>query len=104
MGVGCEEYRRVVQLMRIQIALKPVAGSINYFYAFVNGAKLIADDGTAERTWKGDVPGGETRIKVRVTGMGDARYEFSLSLPDAHEHHTAVHSLEDGYDEFELRI
>jgi len=50
------------------------------------------------------VPGGETRIKVRVTGIGDARYEFSLSLPDAREHHTAVHSLEDGYDEFELRI
>ncbi len=90
--------------MKIQIALKPLAGSVNYFYAFVNGAKVIADDGTAERTWKGDAAGAETRIKVRVTGIGDARYEFSLSLPDRREHHTAVHSLEDGYDEFELRV
>jgi len=89
---------------QITLSLKPKSGAINMFYAFVNGKKVIAADGTKKRDWEGAIPTGETKIKVRVLGIDNAQYTFSIDLPGTADDQNMTFSLEGGYHEFELSI
>ncbi len=88
----------------LTIKMEPVQGTIERFYAFVGPLKRIADDGTRERSWCGDVPDEELRLKVRVFGIGAAKYRLSIDLPGTVDDQDLVLSLRDGYGELELRI
>lgn len=87
-----------------RIVLTPRAGAINFFYAFVNGQKVIAADGSNESEWKGEIPDGEIRLKVRVVGIDEAQYTVTIDLPGTANDQKISFTLEGGYHEFEMRL
>ena len=89
---------------KLKLELEPEAGAINMFYAFVNGKKVIAAEGTKKRNWTGDIKADEVRIKVRVTGIDDAEYTVSIDLPGTANDQELTFQLSGGYHEFEMYI
>ncbi len=87
-----------------KIVLEPIKGMINYFYAFVNGKKVIAGEGNKTWEWTGKLPEGELRIKVRAWGLGEAQYAFHIDLPGNLNDQILTFTLEGGYHEFEIRL
>ena len=89
---------------KITLALEPTAGTINLFYAFINGKRIIADEGTEKREWKGNIDNDEVRIKVRVTGIGSSKYKMTIDLPGTADDQKLTFQLNGGYHEFEIYI
>ena len=89
---------------KMKLILEPKAGTINLFYAFINGKKVIADEGTKKRIWEGKINEDEVRIKVRVTGIGKSEYKVIIDLPGTADDQELVFQLDGGYHEFELFI
>ena len=89
---------------KLTIKMEPVQGTIERFYAFVGPLKRIADDGTRARSWTGEVPDDELRLKVRVFGIGPAKYRLTIDLPGTCDDQSLELSLSDGYGELELSI
>ena len=87
-----------------KLSLEPAGGAINLFYAFVNGKRIITDEGTKKREWKGIIKGEEVKLKVRVTGIGNAKYKVTIDLPGTADDQKLTFELEGGYHEFELYI
>lgn len=88
----------------VKVALECIEGAINLFYVFINGKKVIAGSGTKRQQWSGKVPEGEIRLKVRVTGIDDARYTINIDMPGTVNDQQLTFSLEGGYHEFEMRF
>jgi hypothetical protein len=88
---------------KLTIRLAPARGTIERFYAFVDGHKRIADDGTHPREWSGEVKD-TVCIKVRTFGIGQARYSLQIDLPGALEDQRLELQLDDGYGELELSV
>lgn len=88
----------------LTLKLTPVDGTIERFYAFVDCKKRIAHDGDQERSWTGKIDDADTRIKLRVFGIGSARYRVSIDLPGTVDDQELVLRLDGGYGELELRI
>ncbi|MBL4689833.1 MAG: hypothetical protein JKY37_34935 [Nannocystaceae bacterium] len=88
----------------LTIKLEPLAGTIERFYAFVECSKRIADDGTSARTWSGEIADSASTIKLRVFGVGSAKYKFTLDLPGTAADQSLELSLDQGYGELELTI
>ena len=86
------------------ITLKPIAGGITLFYAFINGIKVIQHDGSKERKWEGKIPDMQVRIKVRVVGIGNAKYKLSIDLPGTANDQSLNLQLEGGYHEIEILL
>jgi hypothetical protein len=89
---------------KLRLSLSPVGGSINRFYAFVDGKRVIEGDGTSRREWSGEVADEGVRIKTRVFGAGKAQYAFSIDLPGTAHDQTLTLELEGGYHEAEYNI
>jgi HSP20 family molecular chaperone IbpA len=87
----------------LTLKMAPVDGTIERFYAFVDGKKRISHDGNAERKWSGTIDD-DTRIKLRVFGIGNARYRVTIDLPGTADDQTLQLRLDGGYSELELRI
>ena len=88
----------------LTLEMEPIQGTIERFYAFVECKKVIAADATAKRRWSGDVADDETKIKVRVFGVGTAKYKLSIDLPGTVDDQSLELSLSTGYGELELTI
>lgn len=88
----------------LTLKLEPSQGTIERFYAFVECKKVIAADATAVRKWTGDVADDETKIKIRVFGMGTAKYKLTIDLPGTVDDQTLELALSTGYGELELTI
>ena len=86
------------------LILEPSSGTINMFYAFLNGKRIIADDGTKKRQWQGEIESEEVRLKVRVTGIGSSSYKVTIDLPGTANDQKLTFQLNGGYHEFELCI
>jgi len=87
----------------LTIGMRTESGMINRFYAFVDGTRVIAADGNEEAEETVTV-GAKTRLKVRVWGVGHARYKLSIDLPGTAQDQALVLALEEGYHELELEI
>ena len=66
---------------RLTIRLQPLSGTVERFYAFVDCKKRIAADGVETVSWTGEVADDEVVLKIRVFGMGKAKYRVSIDLP-----------------------
>jgi len=88
----------------LTLKMAPVDGTIERFYAFVDGKKRIAHDGDEERRWSGTIDDSDTRIKLRVFGIGNARYRVTIDLPGTADDQSLSLRLDGGYGELELRI
>jgi len=88
----------------LTLKLAPVDGTIERFYAFVDCKKRISHDGDQERSWSGPVDDDDTRIKLRVFGIGNARYRLMIDLPGTAHDQVLELRLDGGYGELELRI
>jgi hypothetical protein len=91
-------------MRKLTLTLEPVSGTINLFYAFVNGEKVIAADGTKKRQWSHDISEGQTRIKTRVTGIDNASYKLGIDLPETANDQSLTFNLDGGYHETELLV
>ena len=88
----------------LTVVLEPLTGTINRFYVFVNGERVIDANGTGPQQWTGKVPKEETRIKFRVTGIDAAQYKVKIDLPGNIHDQEIVFILDGGYHEWEIRI
>ena len=88
----------------LTLTLEPNAGTINMFYAFINGKRVIAAEGTKKREWKGVIENDEVRIKVRVIGIDSSKYKMTIDLPGTAEDQKLTFQLNGGYHEFEIYI
>lgn len=87
----------------LKLELKPKAGGLLKFYAFLNGHLVIVADGDGGK-YEDDVPVAELRLKVRVFGMADAQYTLGIDLPGTANDQSLTFQLTKGYHELELRI
>lgn len=88
----------------LKITLKCIDGAINFFYAFINGKRVIGGIGSARQQWQGEIPEGEIKLKVRVVGIDNAKYTLSIDLPGTAQDQKLTFSLKGGYHEFELQL
>jgi hypothetical protein len=88
---------------RMRIELETVSGTVERFYAFVGGVKRIVADGTEKASWTGDVPD-EVCVRVRVFGIGAAKYRFGIDLPGTADDQSIELQLDRGYGELELSL
>ena len=88
----------------LTLKMAPVDGTLERFYAFVDNKKRISHDGDSERSWTGPIDDCGTRIKLRVFGIGNARYRVTIDLPGTADDQTLELRLDGGYGELELRI
>lgn len=89
---------------QLSLTLKAKSGTINRFYAFVEGKRVIAEDGTKEGSWKGEVSENDAPIKVRVWGIASADFTLKIDLPGTANDQELTFSLRGGYFECELSI
>jgi len=85
-------------------SLEGVKGTIFLFYAFINGKRVIAGEGSKKQQWSGHVPEGEIRLKVRVTGIDESEYTLTIDLIETAKDQKITFSLKGGYHEFEIRF
>jgi hypothetical protein len=90
---------------KLTVSLKRIAGAVNEFHAWVNGRKVItSSDPDEEPEWTGDVPDDQVRVKVKVYGIGSARYELGIDLPGTANDQSLQLGLDGGYHETTLQI
>ena len=89
---------------RLSIRLTPLSGTVERFYAFVDCKKRIAADGIEAASWTGDVHDDEVLLKVRVFGVGKAKYRVGIDLPGTADDQSLELWLDQGYGELEMRI
>lgn len=87
-----------------KVVLTPVMGTINYFFARVNGQRVIASEGLSKCEWSKQMPEGEIRLEVRVVGIDSAQYSLLIDLPGTANDQNITFTLEGGYHEFEIRL
>jgi len=88
----------------MNLRLRAISGTIERFYAFVDGKKRIVADGLGDATWSGDVDDDEIVVRVRVFGVGRAKYRLSLDLPGVADDQNLELWTDQGYGEMELKI
>ena len=88
----------------LTITLEPFAGGITMFYAFVNGNRVLADEGNKKRSWAGNIPDSQVKIKIRVVGIGNAQYKLGIDLPGTANDQNLSLNLQGGYHETEITI
>jgi hypothetical protein len=88
---------------RLTIRLETLSGTVERFYAFVDCKKRIAADGIAATSWTGEVPD-EAFVKVRVFGVGRAKYRFTVDLPGTADDQWLELWTDQGYGELEMKI
>ena len=89
---------------RLTIRLQPLSGTVERFYAFVDCKKRTAADGVETVSWTGEVADDEVVLKIRVFGMGKAKYRVSIDLPGTADDQSLDLWLDQGYGELEMRI
>lgn len=89
---------------QFSLTLERVTGSITYFYAFIDGVRVVQSPGSKKATWSGKIPVGQIRIKVRVMGIDEASFKLGIDLPGVADDQNLTFSLEGGYYETELAI
>jgi hypothetical protein len=92
----------------LTVVLEPLTGTINGFYVILNGKRIIPDEAQVDTKggmlWKGKIPEGEIRIKIRTTGIDAAQYKVKIDLPGNMHDQEIVFTLDGGYHEWEMRI
>lgn len=91
-------------IRRLTIRMLTVSGAVNRFYAFLDGDRVIAADGTATPEYSQDVSQSPVRLKVRVFGIDDAEYLLAIDLPGTAADQELTLSLFEGYHELELTL
>jgi hypothetical protein len=92
------------KLRSLTLTLEPVSGSLTLFYAFVDGVKVIQSDGTKKRTWKGEIPDKQVKIKIRVTGINNAAFKVGIDLPGTANNQSLTFQLQGGYYETDISL
>ena len=87
----------------LKLSLNPVDGTINRFYAFLDGKRVIAADGKKGGSYNVRVAQ-RAHLQVRVWGIDDATYELSIDLPGTADDQDLKLSLFEGYHELDLQL
>lgn len=86
------------------LTLEPISGGITLFYAFINGVRILGDDGTRKRTWSGKIPDAQIFIKVRVVGINNAIFKIGIDLPGTADDQSLTLQLKGGYYETDFTL
>lgn len=88
----------------LSLRLETVSGTIERFYAFVDGQKRIVADALAPALWTGEVADAGVSVKVRVFGIGHAKFRLNIDLPGTIDDQSLELWLDQGYGEMELML
>lgn len=88
----------------LTLILEPVSGGLTLFYAFVNGVKVIQADGSKKRTWSGQIPEAQVRVKIRAVGIDEATFKLGIDLPGTANDQSLTLHLQGGYYETEITL
>jgi len=86
----------------LSLRLEAVSGTIERFYAFVDGKKRVVADGTAPATWVGEIEDDSVQVKIRAFGVGSAKFRLTIDLPGTLDDQALELWLDQGYGEMEL--
>lgn len=86
------------------LTLEPVSGGLTFFYAFLNGYKIIQAEATTKRSWTGKIPGSQITVKVRVLGIDNATFRLGIDLPGTADDQSLELKLQGGYNETEITL
>lgn len=89
---------------RLNLRLRAISGTVERFYAFVDCKKRIVADGTDDPSWSGEVTDDEVTVRVRVFGVGRAKYRVTIDLPGTADDQSLELWTDQGYGELELKI
>ncbi len=89
---------------KLTVRLETISGTVERFYAFVGCKKRIAADGLTPASWTGMVDDDEVHLKVRVFGVGRAKYRLIIDLPGVVDDQRLELWTDDGYGEMEMRV
>jgi len=89
---------------KLTVRLRALSGTIERFYAFVDCKKRIVADGIGDATWSGEVTDDEVNVRVRVFGVGRAKYRLGIDLPGTADDQSIELWTDQGYGELELKI
>jgi hypothetical protein len=84
--------------------MKTDSGAITKYYAILDGRRVIAENGNKTGKYKGDVPVAQINLKVRVFGIGNAKYTLGIDLPGTAKDQELTLQLSQGYHELDLSI
>lgn len=87
----------------VSITMTAVAGTINQFYAFLDGKRVIAAAGTATPSFSGTI-GDHATLKVRVWGIDGAKYKLAIDLPGTADDQSLTLALTGGYHELQISL
>lgn len=94
-----------LQDRKLSITMEAKSGTINLFYGFLNEKKIISGEGSKKQEWSGKVSeNSKAKLKIRVTGIGNATYELGIDLPGTLEDQKITFKLTGGYHETEILI
>ena len=79
----------------------PGGGTLDFFHAWVNNKKVIADYADKKTTVKGETPS-IFKLTIKVSGVGSAKYKIHLDFPGSAQDVKAEHSLVGGYHEIRM--
>lgn len=89
---------------KLTVRLEALSGTVERFYAFIGRRKRIAADGIGPASWTGVVDDDEVAVKIRVFGIGRAKYRVVIDLPGVADDQRLELWTDDGYGELEMRI
>lgn len=89
---------------KLKVTLEGTSGTINKFLAFVDGRMILNANGGAKKTVPVDIKNTQVRLKVRVTGINDAKYKLTIDLPGTADDQTLEFQLTGGYHETEITL
>ena len=87
----------------VRVSIKPVSGTVERMYLFVDGKKRIAGAGSSARDWKGFITLGDTKLRVRVFGSPRARAELRVEVAGTPANVYPL-AIRNGYGEFEFSL
>jgi hypothetical protein len=89
---------------KLTIKMVASSGTINRFFAFLNGERVISAEGNTTPTYSTEVSMSPVNLKVRVWGIEAASYVLSIDLPETADDQTLNLKLSQGYHELEITI
>jgi len=57
-----------------------------------------------DQAWSGVIPDSEIRLKIRVSGMGNARFRMEIDLPGTADDQSVIFNLTNGYYETKIYL
>lgn len=91
-------------MRKATITLDPKSGTINQFYAYVDGVAVIGDSGKQKRIWSGPVGDSNVLFKIQAYGIHGSTYTCEIKCSGSSGVPQHLRTLDGGKNEFEKSL